>query len=267
MYLHGPKRRQNNERDDCCNDFQTEGSHKPEASPGHKCANETNFETVVWNNEDCEVQGVPNKQSLREIQKPYHSAKKQINSLVTNRPVPGCRFKHSRELKSHLLFDREIHDFLLTWRTFRGIDKQNIEGVHPQFNALERCFVATRGGWRQVLIIKEFLFSLSTMWMTGTIEKWIPDSKRHRKKTNRNFSPTNQACDRPDVTGAFLPKDAHEEGGDRRGEVGGADNQEVIGETGGADGDVETMCCKEREEQEECGVVLPLRTKLTDLET
>ena len=36
--------------------------------------------------------------------------KKEINSLVTNPPVPGCGLKHSKQLRSHLLFDGEIHD-------------------------------------------------------------------------------------------------------------------------------------------------------------
>ena len=70
---------------------------------------------------------------------------KAIHSLITNPPVPGCVLKHSKQLKSHLLFDLEISNFLRRWRTLGAVDEQNIEGVHPQFNQLVRRFGNTRG--------------------------------------------------------------------------------------------------------------------------
>ena len=38
---------------------------------------------------------------------------KAIDSLVTGLPVRGCGIKHSKQLKSRLLVDEAIHDFLL----------------------------------------------------------------------------------------------------------------------------------------------------------
>jgi hypothetical protein len=72
---------------------------------------------------------------------------KEINSLITDPSVPGCKLKHSKQLKSHLLFDWEIYDFLMSWRTLGGADEQNIEGVHPQFNQLVQKFGNLRGGF------------------------------------------------------------------------------------------------------------------------
>ena len=45
---------------------------------------------------------------------------KEINSLINDPPIPGCGLKLSQQLKSHLLFDWEIQDFLELWRTLGG---------------------------------------------------------------------------------------------------------------------------------------------------
>ena len=194
--------------------------------------------------------------------------KKEINSLVTNPPVPGCGLKHSKQLKSHLLFDGEIHDFLVTWRTLGGVDEQNIEGVHPQFNALVRRFACTRGGRRQELIMREFLFSHSA-WMAGTIDKLISDSRRQwkkkRSKENCDVSPTNGVDDKPDGIDALLPSNTNEQGGDVFGGQGGAEEAEVVDESRGANVEAETLR-REDEEEEECGAVVPLSADLMDLE-
>ena len=94
---------------------------------------------------------------------------KAVHSLVMNPPVPGCKLKHSKQLKSHLLFDWEIRDFLKRWRTLGAVDEQNIEGVHPQFNQLVRRFGNTRRRRMQQLMMSEFLFSHST-WMVQTVD-------------------------------------------------------------------------------------------------
>ena len=103
---------------------------------------------------------------------------KAINSLITTPPVPGCQLKHSKQLKSHLLFDWEISTFLWTWRTLGGVDEQNIEGVHPQFNQLVRRFGNTHGGYRQHVVMDEFLFSCST-WIVETEDKMLSETKRN----------------------------------------------------------------------------------------
>ena len=86
--------------------------------------------------------------------------------------------KHSKQLKSHLLFDLEISIFLRRWRTLGAVDEQNIEGVHPQFNQLVRRFGNTRGRRRQQLVMDEFLFSHST-WIVQTVDGILRKTKRN----------------------------------------------------------------------------------------
>ena len=78
---------------------------------------------------------------------------KAIHSLITDPPVPGCKLKHSKQLKSHLLFGWEIYKFLVSWRTLGGVDEQNTEGVHLWFNELVQIFGNTRVGFRQQLVM------------------------------------------------------------------------------------------------------------------
>ena len=66
--------------------------------------------------------------------------RKEINLLVESPPVPGCGIKYSKQLKLHLLLDGEAFKFLLDWRTLGGVDEQNIESSHPQFNQLLQRF-------------------------------------------------------------------------------------------------------------------------------
>lgn len=80
-------------------------------------------------------------------------------------------------LKIHLLFDWEISDFLETWRTLGGVDEQNIEGTHPMFNRLLRKSGNTRGGKKQKLVLKEFVFTNST-WTVETIDTVLIKTKR-----------------------------------------------------------------------------------------
>ena len=40
---------------------------------------------------------------------------KAINKLIMNPPVTGCELKYSKQLKSHLLFDWAIFEFLMIW--------------------------------------------------------------------------------------------------------------------------------------------------------
>ena len=88
--------------------------------------------------------------------------RKEINLLVESPPVPGCEIKYSKQLKLHLLLDGEAFNFLWKWRTLGGVDEQNIESSHPQFNNLLRRFGNSRGGLRQKKMMMEFVFSHST---------------------------------------------------------------------------------------------------------
>ena len=94
---------------------------------------------------------------------------KAINTLITNPPVPGCEMKYSRQLKSHLLFDWEVFNFLWKWWTLGGVDEQNIKGVHPKF----------RGAFLQNQVFAEFLFSCS-MHMVEKIDEMVEASKRQK---------------------------------------------------------------------------------------
>ena len=72
---------------------------------------------------------------------------KAIQQLISHPPVPGCKLKYSKQLKSHLLFDLEILDFLMIWANLGAIDDQSIEGVHPILNHLYRRFGNSRGAF------------------------------------------------------------------------------------------------------------------------
>ena len=108
---------------------------------------------------------------------------KLIYSLVTEPPVPGCLLKLSKQLKFHLLFDGEVSEFLWTWRTLGGVDEQNIEGVHPQFNQLVRRFGNTRGRRRQKLVMDAFLHSHAT-WVRETVDEMLESTKRKKVRGN-----------------------------------------------------------------------------------
>ena len=117
-------------------------------------------------------------EAILKCEENINELNKAIHSLVTNPPVAGCELKYSKQLKSHLLFDWEILDFLKTWMTLGAFDEQNIEGVHPQFSQLVRRFGNTRGRRRQQLVMNEFLFSHST-WMVQTVDDMLRKTKRN----------------------------------------------------------------------------------------
>ena len=68
-----------------------------------------------------------------------------------------------------------------TWRTLAGVDKQCIEGVHPQFNKPVRRFDDTRGKRKQQMVMDAFLFSHST-WLVETVEEMLKETKRKRSR-------------------------------------------------------------------------------------
>ena len=130
-----------------------------------------------------------------KFEKNITAMNRAINSLITNPPVPGCVLKHSKQLKSHLLFDLEISIFLRRWKTLGAVDEQNIEGVHPQFNQLVRRFGNTRGRRRQQLVMDEFLFSHPT-WIVQTVDSILRKTKRNAMRDkgavseNNNIAPS-----------------------------------------------------------------------------
>ncbi|EJK60987.1 hypothetical protein THAOC_18591 [Thalassiosira oceanica] len=75
-----------------------------------------------------------------------------------NEVVPGLDVDIPTFLKSHLLFDH-LYAFLLAWETLGGLDEQNIESTHPEFNELIRRFGTTRGARLKALVFQEHLFN------------------------------------------------------------------------------------------------------------
>jgi hypothetical protein len=154
---------------------------------------------------------------------------KLIYSLVTNPPVPGCVLKMSKQLKFHLLFDGEVSEFLWTWRTLGGVDKQNIEGVHPQFNQLIRRFGNTRGRRRQKLVMDAFLYSHST-WIRETVDDILESTKRKkvsgnnkpRKRRKRDKPPADRGDGGVDCEGRDPPQQPD------RGDAEGVANEEGV---------------------------------------
>ena len=109
-------------------------------------------------------------------------------------------------MKFNLLFGGQISAFLWTWRTLGGVDEQNIEGVHPQFNQLVRRFGNTRGRERQQMVMNEFLFSHST-WIVETVDKMIEQTKRKRIKGKIAEEQERDGADAPDLTPVNNPRD------------------------------------------------------------
>ena len=95
-------------------------------------------------------------------------------------------------MKLHLLLDGEAFKFLWDWRTSGGVDEQNIEISHSQFNQLLRRFGNSRGSFRQKKMITEFVFSHST-WTTNTIDEMIKASDRGKYKTKKTYLPVRTA--------------------------------------------------------------------------
>ena len=83
--------------------------------------------------------------------------------------------------------DGEAFKFLWDWRTSGGVDEQNIEISHSQFNQLLRRFGNSRGSFRQKKMITEFVFSHST-WMTNTIDEMLKASDRGKYMTKKTYS-------------------------------------------------------------------------------
>jgi hypothetical protein len=91
--------------------------------------------------------------------------------------VPGLILKPSKQLKSHLLFDGEVFDFLELWLSLGAFDEQSIEGVHPEFNHLYRRFGNSRGAFQKDKIMREFLFARSP-WIVETIDTMLKATSR-----------------------------------------------------------------------------------------
>ncbi|EJK54300.1 hypothetical protein THAOC_26090, partial [Thalassiosira oceanica] len=94
-----------------------------------------------------------------------------------NEVVPGLDVDIPTFLKSHLLFDH-LYAFLLAWETLGGLDEQNIESTHPEFNELIRRFGTTRGARLKALVFQEHLFNRAD-FQNDVVEEMLSDTRRH----------------------------------------------------------------------------------------
>ena len=96
-----------------------------------------------------------------------------------NEVVPGLDVDIPTFLKSHLLFDH-LYAFLLAWETLGGLDEQNIESTHPEFNELIRRFGTTRGARLKALVFQEHLFNRAD-FQNDVIEEMLSDTSRTKR--------------------------------------------------------------------------------------
>mmetsp|Transcript_28061 Transcript_28061/g.66886 ORF Transcript_28061/g.66886 Transcript_28061/m.66886 type:complete len:142 (+) Transcript_28061:560-985(+) len=82
-------------------------------------------------------------------------------------------------LKSYLLFDH-LYAFLLAWETLGGLDEQNIESTHPEFNELIRRFGTTRGARLKALVFQEHLFNRAD-FQNDVVEAMLSDTSRTKR--------------------------------------------------------------------------------------
>ena len=116
--------------------------------------------------------------------------KKTIHSMITTPPMPGFKLKHSKQLKSHLLFDGKILAFLKVRKTLGAFDEQNIEGVHPEFNQLFRQYSNTCGAFQKSKMFRGFLMKRSS-WMVKDMDDMFKATSRKKKEPDM----ADKACD------------------------------------------------------------------------
>ena len=105
---------------------------------------------------------------------------KAIHKFVTDEPVPGTGNEHPQFLKSHLLFDYHIQDFLELWETLGGFDEQSIESTHPQFNQLLRRYGNTRGRKLKRQVIRQFLFERAS-FVVELIDRMLEATSKKKR--------------------------------------------------------------------------------------
>ena len=88
-------------------------------------------------------------------------------------------------LKSHILFDFHLQDFLETWGSLGAFSEENIESTHPIFNQLLRRYGNTRGRQLKRNVMKGFIverasFVLESVdgMMTSTSTTKRPNMKK-----------------------------------------------------------------------------------------
>ena len=95
--------------------------------------------------------------------------------------MPGLDVELPSSLKSHLLFDFHLQDFLEKWGTLGGFDEQNIESTHPVFNQLVRQYGCTCGRELKINVIRGFYFKKAS-FMLESVDNMIKETSRAKRR-------------------------------------------------------------------------------------
>ena len=69
--------------------------------------------------------------AITEFKTDTIALKRAVADFIKNEPVPGTDNTLPTFLKSHILFDNHIQEFLVLWETIGAFDEQGIESTHP----------------------------------------------------------------------------------------------------------------------------------------
>merc|ERR1712183_44543 len=82
-----------------------------------------------------------------------------------------------------------MFDFLVTWETIGGLDEQNIESTHPEFNELLRRFGCTRGAQLKVQVFRQYLFDRAS-YVNDVIDNLIEATSRSKRPDSNARTPS-----------------------------------------------------------------------------
>jgi len=131
------------------------------------------------------------RQSLAEIAQfkaDTIALNKAIHKFVDDEPVPGTGNGLPEFLKSHLLFDYHIQDFLELWETLGGFDEQSMESTHPEFNQLLRRYGNTRGQALKIQVVHQFLFE-RVSFVVEMIDEMLAATSRTKRPDSKKRGP------------------------------------------------------------------------------
>jgi hypothetical protein len=129
------------------------------------------------------------QQAISKFKNDWQSLKRSINKFVQEQPVPGANIKHPSFLKSHILFDKHIQEFLEIWETLGAFDEQGIEGIHPQWNQLLTQFGTTRGITLKKQMMKQHLFR-NASWVVDMIDELIESTSKKGRENTKARAPS-----------------------------------------------------------------------------
>ena len=104
--------------------------------------------------------------------------------------IPGLNFNVPNFLKSRVLFDHLL-DFLSTWETLGGLNKQNIESTHPEFNELLRRYGCTRDAQMKIQVFCEYLFNQAS-FVNDVIKDLIKDTSKLKRPDSKVRAPAKE---------------------------------------------------------------------------